>query len=903
MTVANTATLLLQILARYEKDILDPSTIEKEEDYVIDKAYSKEFYYAIFDIVSNYYREDISPSEIIVINAGFDDNKGLMLLSFTDMGADGNDLDIDDQYIIDKDPSLFKFDQIDQASYTDEIAATYSDYFTPGSSARSFTFQVTENCNLRCKYCQPAGTKIIMSDLSTKNVEDIVVGDKVLSFDEYTTPNEQRHLTESIVTWITKHDADEIVEISSPDLKDPLRLTLDHPVLTARNVWKPAGKIRPSDGLTIFTALDDIDIPIIDYDSSEYKVGYFVSAWHGDGCIKEYMRTSENNKYFMRFVVKDDECMKYMQTLADEFKVSHNIQFHNADFKISSKYNITRPSIQSQKKADYEILTKVIRSSMYDPSADYTDEYLAGFVAGIYDTEGSFDGKTVRVSNSDTLVHYILEQFMKRFGFNWTYDNIAHGVNKPILVIRLLGGAPENYRFGRIINSKIKRKSPTNIIGRALLTSTHEYTIKHIKTPVTVYNFECTENHTYIANNVCVHNCYQCSKSTKIMKFEDAKKCIDDLLAGKYDYMNPGFAKAIVLEFIGGEPLLEIELIQRIYEYFLQECYRLDHPWLMFHRLSMCSNGLLYFNRLSQEFLEKYSSSVSFNISIDGNKKLHDSARVQPSEEGSYDIGIAGVKDYTERLGMRHSSKMTLAPSNIEYIYDSIVSLVEEHNYMCISLNVVFEEGWTNEDARKIYTELKRVGDFLVDTDRPYVGLSIYHKYPTLYDDKYEDMRNVCGGNGAMLALNSDGDFYPCIRYMESSLKDDQIPITMGKLSEDMRMSDKEKQILSEMDNLTSMSQQTDRCLSCGINSRCNFCSGYNYQRTGTVNRRVTYICEPKMAEHLASIYYWGRLSEKYPKYNIEKIPMLLPEELATTIVSPEEYNMLLGYASNFNKA
>ena len=54
--------------------------------------------------------------------------------------------------------------------------------------SRTVTFQVTDACNLACFV---AGTKILMSDFSYKNIEDIKVGDMVMAFDEFTKKGKQ----------------------------------------------------------------------------------------------------------------------------------------------------------------------------------------------------------------------------------------------------------------------------------------------------------------------------------------------------------------------------------------------------------------------------------------------------------------------------------------------------------------------------------------------------------------------------------------------------------------------------------------------------------------------------------------------------------------------------------------
>ena len=271
---------------------------------------------------------------------------------------------------------------------------------------------------------------------------------------------------------------------------------------------------------------------------------------------------------------------------------------------------------------------------------------------------------------------------------------------------------------------------------------------------IPVYNLETT-SHTYIANCMVTHNCYQFNKSPMNMKFETAKEFIDKLLNDEYGYINRYNSPAIIIEFIGGEPLLQINLTRKIYEYFLMRCYELQHPWFTMHRLSICSNGLQYFDPNVQAFFRDYSHQISFNISIDGNKALHDACRIQPTGEGSYDVAMTALNHYNRTYSKERNSKMTLAPANISYLFDSVVDFIQ-HGMTNINLNCVFEEGWTVETAKVEYEQLKELADYLIDNDLEHLYVAIFRETPEGPMDKYSD-GNHCGGLGSMLAMRPNG--------------------------------------------------------------------------------------------------------------------------------------------------
>jgi hypothetical protein len=66
------------------------------------------------------------------------------------------------------------------------------------------------------------------------------------------------------------------------------------------------------------------------------------------------------------------------------------------------------------------------------------------------------------------------------------------------------------------------------------------------------------------------------------------------LLNDKYKIINTSNTYALIFAFIGGEPLIEAELMYQICDYAVKQMIILRHPWLFFFRISISSNGLLY---------------------------------------------------------------------------------------------------------------------------------------------------------------------------------------------------------------------------------------------------------------------------------------------------------------------
>jgi hypothetical protein len=77
---------------------------------------------------------------------------------------------------------------------------------------------------------------------------------------------------------------------------------------------------------------------------------------------------------------------------------------------------------------------------------------------------------------------------------------------------------------------------------------------------------------------------------------------------------------------------------------------------------------------------------------------------------------MKAVRHYIENYNGKMGCKMTLAPENITHTYDAVTSLIE-NGYKDINLNCVYEEGWQLEHAKILYSELKRLANYMIEKD------------------------------------------------------------------------------------------------------------------------------------------------------------------------------------------
>ena len=401
------------------------------------------------------------------------------------------------------------------------------------------------------------------------------------------------------------------------------------------------------------------------------------------------------------------------------------------------------------------------------------------------------------------------------------------------------------------------------------------------------FTFQVTED----CNLKCTY-CYQINKSCHAMNFQTAKQYCDMLLNGTAPYILDDEGKypdGAIFEFIGGEPLLQVELIDEICDYLISKMIELNHPWLFRFRFSISTNGTLYFTPAVQNFIKKYSSWLSLNITLDGNKELHDTCRLFANGQGSYDI-VKKAVDAHRKIDPNMGTKLTISPENISYLFDAVKNFIDM-GFSVIHLNCVFEKGWEYKHATILYNQLITLANYMFTNklfDKVYVSMFDEHLFFRLPDS---ETNNWCGGNGKMLALDWKGDYYPCIRYMESSLGPNITPLKIGNINTGIGTSETEQKIIEELKNITRQSQSTAECLNCPINAGCAWCSGYNYQEFGTVNKRATYICMMHKARALANAYFFN---SAYIFYNIPRqFKLNLPKEEAIKIIDEKEYEKL----------
>ena len=385
--------------------------------------------------------------------------------------------------------------------------------------------------------------------------------------------------------------------------------------------------------------------------------------------------------------------------------------------------------------------------------------------------------------------------------------------------------------------------------------------------------------------------CYEHHKGPESMSLETGKRIVDLLIRMWEDDKPGGFiskkTKTVILDFIGGEPLLEAPLISDICDYFFKQCALKGCTLASGARISISTNGQNYFEPQVQAFVKRFAPFLSLNVSIDGHKALHDAHRVDAAGNGSFDKAI---KAYHAAAGLGgKQTKMTFVPASFPQMSEAILFMLEQ-NPDFIAANYAYEPIYTPQDARVLYDQLKIVSDHLIATKRVIACSILDHNIG--YPVAKEDDKNYCGGSGGMLAFDTQGKAYPCLRYCPISIgKEKAEKICIGDM-QGIYNTPHTAKIRDYLDAITLSSQSTPECINCPVGVGCGWCSAYNYESTGDVNRRVTNICWAHKGRTLASCYYHNKryleLRDTTPK------AVLLPEKDALQIIPREEYEYLL---------
>lgn len=356
---------------------------------------------------------------------------------------------------------------------------------------------------------------------------------------------------------------------------------------------------------------------------------------------------------------------------------------------------------------------------------------------------------------------------------------------------------------------------------------------------------------TFIVTKECNFRCGYCYMVRKHggarMPFSVAKKAIDYFLGNRDRFPQ----KRVVFEFIGGEPLLEVDLIEKICDYVVTRSWELDHPWFGEAGFSVSTNGALYDTPKFQRLLDQYGDRFEVGLTIDGPPHVHDRERKFPNGEGTHAQVVRNVPLWLERSkNAKPSTKVTISHETLPYVSESILYLFSI-GIPTVHANVVFENVWQDGDDALFEAQLNLLGDALIEKGWHTKECSLFNRSIGKPD---VNTGNWCGAGKYMLAVDAEGKLYPCVRFTDFSLQN-QPAIVVGDIDQGVIW---EK--LEPFYKLTRACQSTTECMSCEVGAGCAWCQGFNYDDSGVLNHRATYLCKMHKARVRANKRYWDKI-------------------------------------------
>jgi DNA repair photolyase len=362
-----------------------------------------------------------------------------------------------------------------------------------------WTINPYRGCSHACSYCASGDTRVLMADGRAVRIADLEVGDPI-----YGTVREGDYRRFRVTRVFDKWSS--IKPAYAVSLEDGTELiaSAEHRFLTGRG-WKHVigaeqGPLqRPH--LTLNSKLlgpgGCVDEPLVDDDR---RRGYLCGLIRGDGHIGSYRHPrpgrAKGEVHRLRFALTDIEALRR----ASEYLSSFEVATREFAFAEAGSNHRAMTAIRTQAQGNVERITELIRwPIMPSPS------WMKGFLAGIFDAEGSCAEHVLRIANTDPEILAWTTACLGRLGFDYAVERTR--APNGMTYIRLRGGLPERMRFFLGTDPAITRKR--TIEGAAVKTNARlgVTSIRPLGMAMRMYDIT-TGTGDFIANGVVSHNCF-----------------------------------------------------------------------------------------------------------------------------------------------------------------------------------------------------------------------------------------------------------------------------------------------------------------------------------------------------------------------------------------------------------
>ncbi|MDD3360157.1 MAG: thioether cross-link-forming SCIFF peptide maturase [Hespellia sp.] len=342
-----------------------------------------------------------------------------------------------------------------------------------------------------------------------------------------------------------------------------------------------------------------------------------------------------------------------------------------------------------------------------------------------------------------------------------------------------------------------------------------------------------------VVKALCLHIAHDCNLACKycfaeegeyhgrraLMSYEVGKKALDFLIA------NSGSRRNLEVDFFGGEPLMNWQVVKDLVAYGREQEKLHDKHF----RFTITTNGVLLNDEI-QDFINKEMDNVV--LSLDGRKEVNDHMRPFRNGAGSYDLIVPKFQKLADsRHQERYYIRGTFTRNNLDFSKDILHFADLGFEQMSMEPVVGPETdsyAIREEDLPKIFAEYDSLAKIMIEREKAGKGFNFFHFMIDLEGGPciYKRMSG-CGSGTEYLAVTPWGDLYPCHQFVGEE------DFLMGNVDEGIRKPE-------IADNFRSCSVYTkDSCKDCFARFYCSGgCMANSYKFHGTIHDTYKVGCE-----------------------------------------------------------
>lgn len=275
-----------------------------------------------------------------------------------------------------------------------------------------------------------------------------------------------------------------------------------------------------------------------------------------------------------------------------------------------------------------------------------------------------------------------------------------------------------------------------------------------------------------VVKALCLHIAHDCNLKCKycfaeegeyhgkreLMSLEVGKKAIDFLIKAS------GKRKNLEVDFFGGEPLMNFEVVKGIVEY----ARSIEKEKGKNFRFTITTNGILLNDEIMDYINENMHNVV---LSIDGRKEVHDRMRPRAGGQGSYDNIVPKFQKLAEsRNQTDYYVRGTFTRHNLDFGKD--VLHLADLGFKQISVEPVVADpsedyAIQEEDLAGIFKEYEQLAKDIIERRKNGQWFNFFHFMIDLTGGPCVTKRLVgCGSGTEYLAVTPTGDLYPCHQFV-----------------------------------------------------------------------------------------------------------------------------------------